>query len=576
MIAAVRLLAVAIAIAGLVDPALATRRPQPLAVDIRAGTFAEAVSVGQRLAANLKGHVVINTGLPPEAIVAVGQSVPAAAVPDDVPISVVSWSDASRPNVRVLDVTAPGTVLPGQETLVSAAFDGIAVAGLTTTFALERNTVQIAHLDHRWSGARERFVAEFRYAPPVTGIESLRVVARPLGGEYIDADNGADVGVTVRSRLLRIAIYDARPSWAITFVRRALESDPLFEVSSLVRASRGLEVRSGPVLAGLTRTAIAPYDAVLVGAPEALTTGEVDTLDAFARERGGAVVLLPDRPPEGPYAAALVPGRFDAVLLEQPLSLDEPRPSGLYASELAMASDAGRGASVLGAVLHAGARKPVIVSWPRGAGRILFSGALDGWRYRARDDDGFGRFWTGTVANLALAAPPPLSVQIEPALAAPGEAVTIRAAFRTSELDRASRPGLSAALIAADGSKDMVRLWPAAEPGVFEAVLNAPTVGRYDLRVSAGSGAVADTPLFVEEHVRRPWLDDESARLLAKATGGVSVEASDLAPLEAHLRARQRQTVAVTVHPMRSWGWAAAFAALLCAEWSARRRQGRR
>src|SRR5205085_11311479 len=43
---------------------------------------------------------------------------------------------------------------------------------------------------------------------------------------------------------LPVLVYDARPSWTTTFVRRALENDSRFIVSQIDVASRGVVVRT--------------------------------------------------------------------------------------------------------------------------------------------------------------------------------------------------------------------------------------------------------------------------------------------------------------------------------------------
>ena len=66
-----------------------------------------------------------------------------------------------------------------------------------------------------------------------------------------------------------------------------------------------------------------------------------------------------------------------------------------------------------------------------------------------------------------------------------------------------------------------------------------------------------------------------AGRLVATATGGVAVSTADLAPLERHLRSLASREVERTVRPGRSWLLVIAFAALLSAEWTIRRRRGR-
>ena len=44
----------------------------------------------------------------------------------------------------------------------------------------------------------------------------------------------------------------------------------------------------------------------------------------------------------------------------------------------------------------------------------------------------------------------------------------------------------------------MIRLWPSAEPGVFEGEVNAATIGLHNIRVTADTGATVDAVLVVD------------------------------------------------------------------------------
>ena len=50
---------------------------------------------------------------------------------------------------------------------------------------------------------------------------------------------------TLRRSPFRVEVYEPRPSWATTFVRRALEADARFEVAGVSFSSRGISVRTG-------------------------------------------------------------------------------------------------------------------------------------------------------------------------------------------------------------------------------------------------------------------------------------------------------------------------------------------
>ncbi len=226
----------------------------------------------------------------------------------------------------------------------------------------------------------------------------------------------------------------------------------------------------------------------------------------------------------------------------------------------------------------------MVVEWPDGAGRVLFSGAMDAWRFRAASDDGFARFWRARIAEGASAAPGRLEVSVAPGVPRPGQTVTIRARLRPTEFEqgapgRTQLPAVRARLVGPDGAAQVIRLWPTAEPGALEGRFEAPAAGQYDLQVSTATGATVDEVISVVAGARHPPAaaedTDAAGRLVATATGGVAVSTADLAPLERHLRSLTSREVERTVRPGRSWLLVIAFAALLSAEWTIRRRRGR-
>src|SRR5207237_6844110 len=83
-----------------------------------------------------------------------------------------------------------------------------------------------------------------------------------------------------------------------TFVRRALEADRRFAVASRVVTSRNVSSAEGQAPSTLADPSLLElYDVIVVGAPAALTPGDVSGLEQFLRRRGGAVLLLYDAAP---------------------------------------------------------------------------------------------------------------------------------------------------------------------------------------------------------------------------------------------------------------------------------------
>jgi hypothetical protein len=402
-------------------------------------------------------------------------------------------------------------------------------------------------------------------------------VAAVREGRQASPHAHADVAIIAHARRLRVLVFEPRPSWALTFVRQALERDPTLEVDVLGRTSRGVVTRTAGAPGRVASAALDRFDAVVVGAPEALTEAEVQVLELFAGERGGAVVLQPDRRPSGAYARRLlVATTFDEALLDRPSPLTTTA-GELRASEMAIARAWPPGVTPLATRAAGDGEQPVIASWTRGEGRVVFSGALDGWRYRAADGVAFEEFWQSLVATLAAAAPRPIELSIEPAVTSPGDPVRVTARVRGASAAgrRLDAPPVSAALVLEDGTRQFVRMWPTAAEGWFEARLVAPGAGRHVLRAAAGPWT-ADAPVLVADGTRQPrGIDRPMLTRIAIASGGVVVDGDDLAPLDAHLRDR-KVTLAAVAHPMRSAWWFTACIGALCGEWAWRRRRGLR
>jgi hypothetical protein len=581
-----RAAAIVLAIVGVIDPVWSVRRDAPVPVEIREAVdgpaSSAATAVKQELTAALDGSVTFASDREPAAVVRIGSTSSAdASVGSGAPVSVVSLKSADNRNVRVTHVTSPSSMPVGLTASIVVSLEARGVAGQTTRVVLERQGVEVASIDHKWTSDVERFDATLLYAPPTEGAAVVRVRATPLDGETDANDNNVDVQLLSSGRRLKVLAHEPRPSWAMEFVRRVLEADEAFDVSSLVASSRGLEVRAGSAPAKLTAESLYPFDVLLIGAPEDLSAADVAALGTFVRRRGGTVVLLPDRRPSGTYLELLGGTQFEELLVNAPLAVRTASGASLRASELAVPRRDTSGIESFALAEHGKSARPVVVGYPEGAGLVIFSGALDAWRFRATDAAAFSRFWRSRVAEAALAAPPRLGLQMNPSVARPGETVSIRAQLRPTEFDDRAMPlrmpAIRASLVGSTGQQELIRLWPTAEIGAFEARIKAPVSGRYDVRVSVDDGASADDVLTVMDDAAHPvpGISPDMDQLVAKATGGIVANASDLSPLERHLRSLPKSTVDDSQHPARSPWYVVLVAGLLCSEWAIRRRRGR-
>lgn len=569
-----RAIGIAIAVAAVVDPVIVRRPAVPLPIGVLMPArsdpdYPRAEALKEELASALDRVAVLDGPDERRALVAFGRALlPAAA---DKPVFSVPLEVS--PSVAISAVHAPA-VIPGQAAPVVARLRGIGVKGRTTAIALERRGVAVAKIAHEWKSDDETFAARFGFVPAGAGIHRLRVTASTAG---VAEPVAADLGVVARDRRLRVLVYDPRPTWPLVFVRRSLEGDPLFDVSSTVRTSSRIATTSADAPATLAGLQAERFDAVLAGAPEGLTDREMRALELFVSRRGGALILLPDRRVPDPVRRRLGLPPLGEALLERPITTLPPAPL-LRASELLLTPSRGRGFAALATVRHGDQTRAVVAEVLTGDGRIILSGALDAWRYRADSEVSFDMFWRSLIADAAAAAPPRLNVAIEPDLARPGDDVVVSVVLRATELSAGSGgvavPAIAGRLVSSDGRAETIRLWPGVTPGSFTARMKAPRPGQYSVSVTAG-GAAADAPLLVAEDVVHALPPTSRAAAFAAAVSGGEVLAG-VPQLAARIRALDTAHAERRTHPMRSAWWILPFAGALCAEWALRRRSGLR
>jgi hypothetical protein len=572
MMLVLRVAAVSIAIAGVIDPAITRQAPSPRAVEFRLPPasdpgFAAAAALRARIAAELESSTVTAAALTPRAILAIGNA--DVEPTGESQIFAVPLPPASPSTVISSVAVSPRTV-KGQSARIAASVRGVGLSGRTSSIALEVRGTVLERIAHAWTHDDESFDARWSFAPPDAGVYRVRVrVTTPDVAEAV-----ADDLVVARDASLRVLVYEPRPSWPVTFVRQSLESDESFDVASTARTSRPARTLSIGSPRSLPELVADRFDVVIAGALDELSEADLEAIDRFASTRGGSVVLLPDRQLPASVRRRFELPRADEVLLEKPAAMEGESPR-LQASELLLFPSVPT-LRPLAVVRHAATTRPAIVGLDRGEGRLIVSGALDAWRHRAADD--FAMFWRALAADAAVASPQRVEVSVEPPIARPGDDVRLIVNLRRTEFDdRTSTidlPPVSASLVGTPASAEPIRLWPGPRLGSFTARLRAPAPGRYTVSASI-AGASTEVPLIVaDDVVHAAKRSASSIAYAARATGGAVLEdpkavANAIDRIDTGVESR-------TTRPMRSIWWIVPFTALLCAEWTLRRRTGRR
>lgn len=580
-----RAAALLIAVLAFADPALtraALSRPTVIVLQASAADRSLAARAAAAVATRFDVSRVDRPGA--AAYVLVGSDLPEGWRPpaDAKVFAVVPGAD--DPVVQIRQLTIPTEV--SVDSVASAVAD-LHVSGTgdrDVTVALVADGVRLRQVTQRVSGADTRVQVPITFVPTQAGVVRLRVEAAATGREPAVADTV----VNITTRVWRVLAFDGRPSYPATFVRRALEADPRFSVTTRVVTSRASAIQTNSAPSSLSDwQSLAAFDLVIIGAPEVLGASEADALERYMRERNGAVILLPETT-QGPLLAKLTgqPGWVeDRRVVPVPVS---PAAAGNETWAAAEFVWPARWPSLTAPLATPGAGGPgaevrhAVWQIPVGAGRLVVSSAVDGWRSRAGAASGFSAFWRTTAAAAAQATPPAVDIRLRERLLTPGQWVDVAVGMFSG-----GEP--STRLTGPFTGGPTIRLWP-SEPtstgagrewlGSFRA---PDEPGRYSLEVTSSSGPSGRAEFLVaapdgaDEPVRPSAERDGLSELAAAAHGGRVVPATELVTLPAQVAEVVNSSPAREVwHPMRSVWWLVPFTLCAAGEWWLRRRRGER
>lgn len=600
---ALRLVAVLIAVAAVIDPQVTTvRRDRPLLSVVDSDGKRDSV-VARDVERALRGrYSLVDASLSSASgTVLVGDRLPEGAREMAAPVVVVS-PHTRGPRVRIMQVRAPTRVSLEARASIDVT---MTVEGLGAGDAPVRADIDLARVVN--GGAlivdRERREAQ-RDTTVTVSLDIVPTVAEPTVLRVSASIAGrtdtsrTDVMIDVHTNRWSVLFFDRRPSWMSTFVRRSIERDPRFAVTSRIITSTNVSRETGRAPTGLDAIAATDaFDVVVVGAPDALTARDVDGMQTLLREHGASVMVLADRAAAGPVdallgfggwrtmprrtpvdlAVSLADGARDTLLTLRGLSVGLPArlpPGAIPVAELREARADGRAAVPPVDVGRERARAAV---WrmPVGLGELLVSGAFDAWRYRDTAQSTFDATWRDLLEQAASRRQPVFDLALSQGLAEPGTRLALTVTPRDSTNDAPIRATLSARDTAAISSAD-IALRSDESSARRSATFRAPaSPGAFDVLVSRGPDT-ARSALVVAEHVARDVRDDPALlEAWAQSRGGKTLTRDELATLPGVLddlvSARARETA---WHPMRSPWWIVPFALLLATEWWIRRRRG--
>jgi hypothetical protein len=456
---------------------------------------------------------------------------------------------------------------------------------------------------------------------PIPADRLAQDAQRPAAGpataapEASVANNQAERPVQVVDDPIRALVIDHQPRWETRYVAALLERDRRVRADVRYATAR----RTAPLLPA-TQEDWDANEVVVLGdlGPGQLSGEDQARLRSFVGDRGGflAVIsgqrampasfslgaladLLPVRP--GPAAPSQPTGVVLAADGQQhPVTAilgDRALNTRLWPllAPLAWWSSGATpkpGSTVL--LTAQGGRDPVAVLGRYGAGRVLWLGSDELWRWRDRLGDRVHQvFWLQAMrwglAGRLRGADPRLQIAVDPAEIEPGTNADVRIRLRGATHGspppseppevRIVRLGDDGAPVA--GSERTLAALPTDTAGLWSAPTGLSLAeGRWRIRVTAG-GRSEERGLDVRRRASLEGIELGADRAaldrLAAAGGGRAVGPEGLAALVDDLRAKLRP-VREDVH--RTWslwdGWwlAALVSIVLGAGWMLRRRSG--
>ncbi|MBX3174717.1 MAG: hypothetical protein KF709_09910 [Gemmatimonadaceae bacterium] len=534
-------------------------------------------------------------------------------------------------DVAIERLNIPARPLAGAALLADVTLRLRGVGGERVTVVAEANGRRVGETTVTLPSREEIVRVQVALDPLPPGVHRVAVKVSELPRETVAQNNEAQGVVQVRGGPDRILYIEGEPRPELAFMRRALSGDSAVELVTLLRSAERkflrLGVRDSLELAGgfpTTREELFRFRGIILGSIEAafFTADQLRMLGDFVSQRGGGLLALGGRNAfaeggfRGTPVAEVLPIALDRATLgdDAPATEHRLRPTvagrtqsflRLGASDTASAQrwDSlppltvvnGLGSLRPGATaLLTGRREgsiddvPLLASQRFGRGTAYVFGVQDAWLWRMHvdmpvDDRTLETFWRQLIRTVSEESSDRLEVAAVPAIAAPGEPMTLRARLADEQFADVNDAAVEVTVQAPDGQVRTVPLeWTLGRDGVYEGQFVPEVAGLHTLNAEARRGRdttravesallADDTAADVEQaELRTPFLrriaEQTGARYYPLAEAGRLAE--DVMYTEAGVTMRESLDL---------WDMPLLFlllTALLGAEWARRRARG--
>ncbi len=448
---------------------------------------------------------------------------------------------------------------------------------------------------------------------------TMKVSASVVEGEKDKQNNVGTLRLSANTEKPKLLLLDGRPRWEFRYLRNLFERDEKWEVNSLLGGggdkpwSRGNNPGEFPP----DRESLFAYQLICFGdlPPAALRTEELEWIREFVEKRGGGIIFVDGRQEQlASYVATplkpMLPVNWSGPPLgdmpfklrlsarggaQAPLSLvsDQKENADLWTALPAPHWSAGTTAlpgaeTLLEAV--AGTRVvPALVFQRYGAGRVLYAGFDESWRWRYEVGDLYHQKFWNQVTKWIMEAPFPVqdkyvSLDSGPVTYAPGETAEIRVRVRDGQ-GRLLLKAKAEAHVFRDGRKvATVELAPDEnQGGTLRGKTSALLPGLYEIRVRVDglpeSEMKARTEFAVaaqgSSELAQLNCDEELLRQLAFHSGGQYFREEDIGGLAERLQPMSEGRIIESETVLwQSYWWFGPLVLVLAMEWFLRKRAG--
>ncbi len=466
-----------------------------------------------------------------------------------------------------------------------------------------------------------------KLTPDKEGTTTYKVMIPPAAEEVVTANNSKEFTLETRDERLPVLYIEGSPRLEYRFLRRVMFSDPDFRVVGLLRLAKdrfyvqGANSSEQYLQKGFpdTEEKLFAFQTVILGDIEAsyFTAKQLDLLEHFVKDRGGAILML-----GGVNSFGL--GKYAGTPIARMLPFEISSTDGNYSDEkfgahiteegrkhpvmrLNADSEANRhlwdsapqlvgitpvkgvklGAQVL--LQHEKTGQPVLAVQNYGQGRVgaFTSGGSWYWQMSMPASDEFQeRFWKQFIRWLVVGAKEQLALSVERDVYAKKDPVVITATVSGKDLKPVNNAVVTAVVTDPLGNKQEVAMEQVlSQEGTYVASYVPEEEGNYGVSMKVDGWTEQKMP-EAEFRVSEPLVEFNDAGLkedvlkrMAESAGGKYFKVTEAEDVPAAVAESLKQVRSAGMEPERTpiWDSPILFGILLFlagTEWAVRRKSG--